>query len=171
LKAEVDQVAGHGDVVRMLADDIGNQRGEDLWRVRALAVPLPVEVAKQALGGEVREADLWQRADVRVGDLGQSEHMPGLADARRPVKPRSVIAEQEKRRGDPPVAEVQCGEPDVAPLAAPEESSEHWRTRVLAASAICRRRVSATGELRLLSRPCQRGTGRSRPRAAHAKHD
>ena len=94
-EAEIDQVAGHGDMVRRRRPYIVCQRGQDRGAERMPAVAPPVEITEGALGGEVAEPDLGQRPEMGIGNMGQAEHGADLADGRGRVKALAIESESE----------------------------------------------------------------------------
>ncbi len=79
-ETEIGEVAGDDDVVGRHGAHVGEEGVEDGIVVDAGAVAPPVEVAERALGEEVARRDVRQRAQVRIGKVGDEDHRAGLAD-------------------------------------------------------------------------------------------
>ena len=52
-QAEIDEVAGHGDVVRLPLDDVLSQHIEDVAAMHELPPAMPIHIAEHALAEEV----------------------------------------------------------------------------------------------------------------------
>lgn len=73
-EADVDEVAGHRDMIDLGADDVVQQPVENVHAVMLGPAAAPVEVAGQALAHEVAPVRLRQGADVRIGEVGDADH-------------------------------------------------------------------------------------------------
>ena len=87
---DIDQVAGDRDVVRLRAAEVVDQRDEAGRTERCGTPAPPVGVAEGALRGEVAPADRRQRPEMRIGEMGESEHRARLEESSGGVKPRSL---------------------------------------------------------------------------------
>ena len=75
--ADIDQIAGHRDMVRALCAQILDEAGEDAHVVQPLAAALPVDVAHEALEAKIGEARQWRGRKMRIGDMRDREaHAP-----------------------------------------------------------------------------------------------
>ena len=72
-QAEIDEVAGHRDVVRLPLDDVLGQHIEDVAAMHELPPAMPIHIAEHALAEEVATARPGHRAQVNVGQMGESE--------------------------------------------------------------------------------------------------
>ena len=72
-QAEIDEVAGHRDVVRLPLDDVLGQHIEDVAAMHELAPAMPIHIAEHALAEEVATAGPRHRAQVDVGQMGEGE--------------------------------------------------------------------------------------------------
>ena len=66
MHADIDEIARERDVVRLVTDDIVDDRRQHAHVMNGKAMPLPVPVSGQALAQELAEARLHQRADVGI---------------------------------------------------------------------------------------------------------
>ena len=73
LQRQVDEIAGHRDVVRPLRVHVGDQRVQHLAAVIFVAVAGPVEVAERALAREIAKPRRGQRRQMRIGQMRQRE--------------------------------------------------------------------------------------------------
>ncbi len=73
-QAEIDEVAGDGDLVGLALHDIAGEEVEDLAAMHELAAAMPVHVAEDALRHEVAAARARHRAQVNVGKMREGEH-------------------------------------------------------------------------------------------------
>ena len=71
---EIDEIAGHGDVVRFSLDDIAGQKVEDLAPMHQLAPAMPVDITEDALAHELDAPSRRHRAQMDVGEMGEGEH-------------------------------------------------------------------------------------------------
>ena len=74
-QAEIDEIAGHGDVVRLPLDDIAGQDVEDVAPMHQFPAAMPVHIAKDALRHQLRTPCLRHRAQMNVGEMGESEQL------------------------------------------------------------------------------------------------
>ena len=72
-QAEIDEVAGHRDVVRLPLDDVLGQHIEDVAAMHELPPAMPIHIAEHALAEEVATARPRHRAQVNVGEMRESE--------------------------------------------------------------------------------------------------
>jgi len=68
---EIDEIAGHRDVVRVLRPDIGDQRIQHLAAVVFVAVAGPVEIAERTLAGEIAKPRRRHGRQMRIGQMRQ----------------------------------------------------------------------------------------------------
>ncbi len=73
-QADIDEVAGDGDVVRPLRDQIVEQPGQHRSGQRMHAAAAPVHIAEHPFRGELAGADARQRTEMRIGEMGEDEH-------------------------------------------------------------------------------------------------
>ncbi len=73
-QAEIDQIAGHGDVVGLLFDDIAGDEVEDLAPMDVFAPAVPIDVAEHALRHQIAPPHARHRAQVNVGEMCEGEH-------------------------------------------------------------------------------------------------
>ena len=73
LQRQIDEIAGHRDVVRPLRLQVGDQRIQHLAAVIFVAVAGPVEIAKRALADEIAHPRRGQRRQMRIGQMRQRE--------------------------------------------------------------------------------------------------
>jgi hypothetical protein len=73
LQRQVDEIAGHRDVVRGLRADVGDQRVEHLAAVIFVAVARPVQVTQRALAREIAQPRRRQRRQMRIRQMRQCE--------------------------------------------------------------------------------------------------
>ena len=69
---QIDQVAGHGDVVGAAGLEVARDRIERLDAVHFLAPTMPVDEAEPALAGKLDEAR--PHGQVQIGEVGKREH-------------------------------------------------------------------------------------------------
>ena len=72
-KPEIDEVAGHRDVVRLPPDDILGQHIEDVAPMHELPPLMPIHIAEHALAEEVAAPRPGHRAQVNVGQMRERE--------------------------------------------------------------------------------------------------
>ncbi len=80
-QTEIDEIAGHGDVVGLLLDDIAGDEIEDLAPMHKFAPAMPIDVAEHALAQQLAALGLRHRAQMNVGQMGEGEHgaqLPGF---------------------------------------------------------------------------------------------
>ena len=70
---QIDEVAGHRDVVRPLRLHVGDQCVQHLAAVIFVAVAGPVEIAQRTLAREIPKPRLGQRRQMRIGQMRQRE--------------------------------------------------------------------------------------------------
>ena len=77
-KSDVDDIAGHDDMVRRLRLDIGDDPGEHAHVVLSAALIEPVHIARDALAEKLGE--IWPRngTDMGVGQMSQSKIQENL---------------------------------------------------------------------------------------------
>ena len=73
-QAEIDQIAGHGDVVGLLFDDIAGDEIEDLAPMHVFPPAMPIDVAEHALRHQLAAPHARHRAQMDVGQMGEGEH-------------------------------------------------------------------------------------------------
>ena len=76
LQRQVDEIAGHRDVVGPLRPDVGDQRVQHLAAVVFVAVAGPVEIAERALAREIAQPRRRQRRQMRIRQMRQRECRP-----------------------------------------------------------------------------------------------
>ena len=72
-KSDVDDVAGHDDMVGRLRLDIGDDLGEHAHIVLIAALIKPVHIARDALAKQLGEIGPRNWADMRVGKMSEPE--------------------------------------------------------------------------------------------------
>ena len=72
---EIAKVAGAGDVIDTLAVQVSHERAEQVHVVVAPAAAAPVHVAGGPLAEELAQARSRQRSDMRIGEMGEAEHV------------------------------------------------------------------------------------------------
>ena len=82
-KREVEDVAGHGDMVRLLVAQVSHDGGQHLHVVRIGAAAFPVDVAGDALADEVAASGMRQRADMGIGQVCENEGQARLVKGAR----------------------------------------------------------------------------------------
>ena len=75
---EIDQIAGHRDVVRLPLDDVAGQKVEDLAAMHELPPAMPVDITEDALAHELATPRPRHRAQMNVGEMGEGEHRAPL---------------------------------------------------------------------------------------------
>ncbi len=75
---EIDEIAGDGDVVRLLLDDVAGDEIEDLAPVHVFPPAMPIDVADHALAQQLAALGARHRAQMDVGKMGEFEHGEGL---------------------------------------------------------------------------------------------
>ena len=70
---EIDGVAGHGDVIGRMGAQVGDDAGERLHVVDALARALPVDPAEESLQPQFAPGRKRRRAQMRVGEMRDRE--------------------------------------------------------------------------------------------------
>ena len=86
---EVEDVAGHGDMVRLLVAQVSHDGGQHLHVVRIGATAFPVDVAGDALADKIAAPGMRQRSDMGVGQMGESEGQTRLAARRAEATPEA----------------------------------------------------------------------------------
>jgi hypothetical protein len=71
---DIEDIAGHGDVVRVMRLDVVDDARQHLGAVECLPAPVPVHVADGALAREVADAGRGHGAEMRVGQMRENEH-------------------------------------------------------------------------------------------------
>ena len=77
-KPEIDEIAGHRDVVGFLLDDVAGDKVEDLAPVDEFPPTMPVDISKHALRHEVAALGPRHGAQMNVGEMGEGEHEGSL---------------------------------------------------------------------------------------------
>ena len=94
-QADVAEVAGAGDVVGRGGADVGDERRENVHVVGGAAAAMPVEPAGDALREQLAHLRPRQRADMRIGEVGEAEHVRqrrgGGASSRPPSARRQAL--------------------------------------------------------------------------------
>ena len=72
-QAEIDEIAGHGDVVGLLLDDVAGDEVEDLAPVHVFPPAMPIDVADHALAQQLAAPGARHRAQMDVGEMGELE--------------------------------------------------------------------------------------------------
>ena len=73
-QAEIDEVAGDGDVVGVLLDHVFRDDVEDLAPVREFPPAMPVDVAEHAFAHQLAAPHERHRAQMDIGEVGEGEH-------------------------------------------------------------------------------------------------
>ena len=76
-QAEIDEIAGHRDVVRLLLDDVAGEEIEDVAPMHVFPPAMPIHVAEHALAQQVAPPGARHRAQMDVGEMGELEHGEG----------------------------------------------------------------------------------------------
>lgn len=76
-QAEIDKVAGDGDVVGLPLDDIAGEHIEDIAAMHELPPAMPIDVAENPLAEEVAPARPRHWAQMDVGKVGEREQGSG----------------------------------------------------------------------------------------------
>eukprot|EP01136_Pigoraptor_vietnamica_P041965 Opistho-1_new@15563 len=71
---EIDQVTGHRHMVGSACGDIGQDPLQHRHPVMFGPTAPPVQIAGQALAGEFTPGRHGQRADMKIGQMGEAEH-------------------------------------------------------------------------------------------------
>ena len=71
VEGEIDEIAGHGDMVRPLRLHVGDQRIQHVAPVIFVAVTGPVKITERALAGEIAQARRRQRRQMRIRQMRQ----------------------------------------------------------------------------------------------------
>ena len=110
IERDVHEIAGHRDVVRRLRLHVGHDRVEHVGVVMAVALAVPVDDAEPALVDQLAQARRRDRAEVRVGQVGEHEHRPSLAefDAQENNGARTGRRQRRHRRGGTPRRAKPC---------------------------------------------------------------
>ena len=77
-QAEIDEVAGHGDVVGVLLGQVARQAIEDLAPMGEFPPAMPVDETEHALAHQLAALHERQRAQMNVGEVGEGEHGASL---------------------------------------------------------------------------------------------
>ena len=72
-QAEIDEIASHGDVVRLPLDEIAGEHVEDVAAMHELPPAMPIDVSEHALAEKVTAAGARHRAQMNVRQMGESE--------------------------------------------------------------------------------------------------
>ena len=72
-QAEIDEIAGHRDVVRLPLDDIPGQDVEHVAPMHELPPAMPIHIAEHALAHQLAAPRLRHRAQMNVGEMGKGE--------------------------------------------------------------------------------------------------
>ena len=72
-KAEIDEIPCHRDVVGLPLRDIAGQHVEDIAAMHELSPAMPIDIAEHALAEEIASAGARHRAQMNVGQMGESE--------------------------------------------------------------------------------------------------
>ncbi len=78
---EIAHVARAHDVVGRLLPEVAHERRQEVHVVRFAAAAAPVHVAGEALAEEVPERGSRERPDMRIGQVGETEHRRGRSAA------------------------------------------------------------------------------------------
>jgi hypothetical protein len=70
----IAQIAGHGEVVGLLFNDIRGDEIEDLAPVHVFPPAMPIDVAEHALAQKLAPLGARHRAQMDVGEMGAGEH-------------------------------------------------------------------------------------------------
>ena len=73
-QAEIDEIAGDGDVVGLLLDDVAGDEVEDLAPMHVFPPAMPIDVAEHALAQQLAAPGARHRAQMNVGEMGEGEH-------------------------------------------------------------------------------------------------
>ena len=116
-QAEIDEIAGHGDVVRLLLDDVAGDEVEDLAPMHVFPPAMPIDVAEHALAQQLAAPGARHRAQMDVGQMGEGEHGEGCAclmlspDTKGPRLPCKCACSGVRGQPMPPDAEG-CASPE-----------------------------------------------------------
>ncbi len=70
---EIDEIAGHRDVVGLPLDEVAGQQVEDLAAMHEFPPAMPIDIAEHALAHELAAAGPRHRAQMDVGEMGEGE--------------------------------------------------------------------------------------------------
>ena len=70
---EIDEIAGHRDVVRLPLDEIAGEHVKNIAAMHELPPAMPIDVAEHPLAQEVAPAGPRHRAQMNVGQMGEGE--------------------------------------------------------------------------------------------------
>jgi hypothetical protein len=73
LQRQVDEIAGHRDMIGALRLHVRNQRVEHVAAVIFVTVACPVEIAERAFSREVAQPRRRQRRQMRIGQMCKPE--------------------------------------------------------------------------------------------------
>ena len=73
-QAEIDEIAGHRDVVRLLLDDVAGDKVENVATMHEFPPAMPIDIAEHALRHELAAPGPRHRAQMNVGEMGEGEH-------------------------------------------------------------------------------------------------
>jgi len=76
-QAEIDQIAGDRDMVGIPLEKVAGERVEERAPMHQLPPAMPVHIAEDALRQEMAALGPRHRAQVNVGEMGESEHGAG----------------------------------------------------------------------------------------------
>jgi hypothetical protein len=77
IEPDIDQVAGHRQMIVIDGAEVVDQRAQGLWPARRTSAAAPVDVAEDAFRGELAPSYVNQRSEMGIGKLGQSEGTGG----------------------------------------------------------------------------------------------
>ena len=72
-QADVEDVAGHRDMIRVLIAEIGDESRQHLHVVGGGAPPLPVDVAGNPLADEIATPRMRQRSDMGIREVSEQK--------------------------------------------------------------------------------------------------
>src|SRR5579863_6340228 len=99
-QADVEDVAGHGDVIGPMPQDVADEAAQQIHVMGAIAAAAPIDIAEAALAHQLDERGFRQRADMRVREMGEGEghwydrlsRDAGALWAREVLTPRLALA-------------------------------------------------------------------------------
>ena len=87
LEANVEDIPGHRDMIRLLRMNIGDDGGENVHIMRERAPALPIHVAGNALAEELAPMRAGKGADMGIREMGKEKaHVNSLGRKCRGVK-------------------------------------------------------------------------------------
>jgi hypothetical protein len=91
-QADMRHIAGAGDVVRLLRQNVGDDQPEDFHVMGVAPLASPVDISGRALADQLAQRELGQRPEMRVGKMREREHASALAFNARAASSMTVAA-------------------------------------------------------------------------------